>query len=180
MPCPNTSSDVEILGDILAQDTAIFDRLQQVIQTIQAGAVGGLDYGYFYNLAVSSTVAIAAPFPFDTNGPFTSGFLHTASATPATSAPITIVNAGVYSVQYSVTVAEARQIALYLNGAVVAGTIYGQATGTSVTTAMAIITATAGSLLTLRNHLSAAALTLVTPSGGTASNATNSLLIKRL
>lgn len=183
--CNSNTSETQILDSILEQDQAIFDRLQQVIQAIQSSVApippgGSNEYGYFYNLAVSATVAIAAPFPFDTDGPFTAGFLHTASATPATSAPITIVNAGVYAVEFSATVAEARQLALYLNGAVVAGTIYGQATGTAVTTGFAIINATAGSLLTLRNHLSAAALTLVTPSGGTASNVTNSLKIFKL
>lgn len=179
MAC-TTQTQNELLAAILAQDTASFDRLQQIIQTIQASGSLAADYGFYFNKAVSATVAIGAPFPFDTDGPHTAGFLHTASATPATSAPITIVNAGVYLVEYSVTVAEARQIALYLNGAVVTSTIYGQATGTSVTTAFAIIEATAGSLLTLRNHLSAAALTLVTPSGGTAGNNTNSLMIRRL
>ena len=179
-----TSNENELLQAILDQEIASFDRLQQVIQAIGAEAAAAAcscGFGYFYNLEVSDTVAIGAPFPFDTDGPFTSAqFLHTASPTPATSAPITIVQAGTYEVQYTATVAEARQIALYLNGAVVAGTIYGQATGTAVTTGVAIITAAAGDLLTLRNHLSAAALTLVTPSGGTASNTTNSLLIKKI
>lgn len=172
-------NEVDVLRSILTQDTAIFDRLQQLIQSLSAGASGS-EYAYYYNLAVSATVAIAAPFPFDTDGPATSGFLHTASATPATSAPITIVNAGTYAVQYTVTVAEARQIALYIDGAVVPSTIYGQATGTAVTTGIAIITVAAGAVLTLRNHLSAAALTLVTPSGGTEENATNSILITKL
>ena len=179
MACTNDSQE-ELLQAILEQDTANFDRLQQIIQTIQAsGAVGG-DFGYFYNLAVSDTVAIGDPFPFDTDGPFTAGFLHTASATPATSAPITVVNAGTYAIEFTATVAEARQIALYVNGAVDLSTIYGQATGTAVTTGFAILTLAAGSILTLRNHLSAAALTLVTPSGGTEANTTNSLMIRRL
>lgn len=179
MACTSQTQN-ELLEAILEQDIASFDRLQQIIQNIQSAVAVSGDYGYFYNLAVSATVASGAPFPFDTNGPFTAGFLHTASAVVATSAPITIVNAGVYSVNFTVTVAEARQVALYVNGAVDLSTIYGQATGTAVTTGFAIITVAAGALLTLRNHLSAAALTLVTPSGGTASNATNSLLIKRL
>lgn len=179
MACTSQTQN-ELLQSILEQDIASFDRLQQIIQNIQAAVAVAGDYGYFYNLTVSGTVAIGAPFPFSTDGPFTAGFLHTASPVYATSAPITVVNAGVYSVQYSVTVAEARQIALYVNGVVNLSTIYGQATGTAVTTAQAIISIPAGALLTLRNHLSAAALTLVTPSGGTAANATNSLLIKRL
>lgn len=185
MACCNSNlTDAELLQALLDQERASFDRLQQVIQAIESGdgaSVCSCGFGYFYNLAVSATVAIAAPFPFDTNGEFSPAvFAHTASPVVATSAPITILQAGTYRVEYSVTVAEARQIALYLNGAVVAGTIYGQATGTAVTTAFAIITAAANDVLTLRNHLSAAALTLVTPSGGTASNTTNSLLIEKL
>lgn len=179
MAC-TSGTQAELLQEILEQDIASFDRLQQIIQTIESsGAVGG-DYGYFYNLAVSATVAIGAPFPFDTNGPFTAGFLHTASAVVATSAPITVVNAGVYSIEFTATVAEARQIALYIDGAVNLSTIYGQATGTAVTTGFAILELAAGAVLTLRNHLSAAALTLVQPSGGTATNTTNSLMIRRL
>lgn len=177
-----SNNENELLQAILDQERASFDRLQQVIQAIGSPGVAGCscEYGYFYNLEVSATVAIAAPFPFDTDGPFTTGFLHTASPTVATSAPITIVNAGVYRVEYTVTVAEARQIALYINGAVVPSTIYGAATGTVVTTGIAIITVAAGAVLTLRNHLSAAALTLVTPSGGTAANTTNSLVIMKI
>lgn len=179
MACTSQTQN-ELLEAILEQDTASFDRLQQIIQTIQSSAGTGGDYAFFFNKAVSATVAIAAPFPFDTDGPKTSGFLHTASAVVATSAPITIVNAGTYAVNYSITVAEAHQFALYINGAVVTSTIYGQATGTSATSAFAIITVAAGAVLTLRNHLSVAALTLVTPSGGTAGNNTNSLMIRRL
>lgn len=180
MACTSQTQN-ELLQAILDQDIASFDRLQQIIQNITSsgGATGG-DYAFYFNKAVSATVAVAAPFPFDTDGPTTAGFLHTASPTVATSAPITIVSAGTYAVNYSITVAEAHQFALYVNGAVVSSTIYGQATGTSATSAFAIITVAAGAVLTLRNHLSAAALTLVTPSGGTAGNNTNSLMIRRL
>lgn len=174
------ASETAILQDILDQDIAIFDRLQQLIQVISSGG-GGLDeYAYYYNLTAPGTVAIGAAFPFDTDGPVTAGFAHTASPVPAVSSPITILNAGTYKVDFTVTVAEARQIALYLNGAVVLSTIYGQATGTSVTTGVAIIDVAAGDVLTLRNHLSAAALTLVTPSGGTANNTTNSITILKI
>lgn len=188
MACDNCNkNDHELLRDIATtlcamseQDRAIFDRQFQTIQAVNAAAGGG-GAGYFYNLAVSATVAIGAPFPFDTDGPTDPTlFAHTPSATPAVSAPITILQAGRYRVDYSVTVAEARQIALYLNGAVVLSTIYGQATGTAVTTAFAIIDVAAGDVLTLVNHLSAAALTLVTPSGGTENNVTNSIIITKL
>lgn len=182
--CENNLTEAEVLQAILAQDIAIFDRIQQLIQAVTGGEGGvcaGLcEYGYFYNLEVSATVAIGAAFPFDTDGPSTPGFSHTASPVPAVSSPITILNAGTYKVDFSVTVAEARQIALYLNGSVVGSTIYGQATGTAVTTGVAIIEVAAGDVLTLRNHLSAAALTLVTPSGGTENNVTNSLTILKI
>lgn len=183
MACCNSNlTDAELLQALLDQERASFDRLQQVIQAISASSGDcSCGFGYFFNLEVSATVAIAAPFPFDSDGAFSPAvFAHTASPVVATSAPITILQAGTYRVEYSVTVAEARQIALYLNGAVVLNTIYGAATGTVVTTAFAIITAAANDVLTLRNHLSAAALTLVTPSGGTAENTTNSILIEKL
>lgn len=180
--CENNLTEAEVLQAILTQDVAIFDRIQQLIQAVSGGGVCAAlcEYGYFYNLEVSSTVAIGAAFPFDTDGPISAGFAHTASPVPAVSSPITILNAGIYKVDFTVTVAEARQIALYLNGAVVDSTIYGQATGTAVTTGVAIIEVAAGDVLTLRNHLSAAALTLVTPSGGTESNTTNSLTILKI
>ena len=183
MACCNNLTEAELQQAILDQDVAIFDRLQQLIEAVSASAAaaGACQSGYFFNLEATDTVAIGAPFPFDTDGPTNPAlYAHTASPTPATSAPITILTAGTYRVDYSVTVAEARQIALYLDGAVVLSTIYGQATGTAVTTAFAIIEVAAGQVLTLRNHLSAAALTLVTPSGGTANNTTDSLIITKL
>ena len=183
MACCNSNlSETELLQSLLDQERASFDRLQQVIQAISSGTGDcSCGFAYFFNKEVSDTVAIAAPFPFDSDGLFSPAvFAHTASPVVATSAPITILQAGTYRVEYSVTVAEARQIALYINGAVVSNTIYGAATGTVVTTAFAIITAAANDVLTLRNHLSAAALTLVTPSGGTAENVTNSILIEKL
>lgn len=175
-------TEAEVLQAILAQDIAIFDRIQQLITAVSGGGVCAAlcDYGYFYNLEASATVAVGAPFPFDSDGPVSAGFSHQASPIPGTSAPITILNAGIYKVDFTVTVAEARQIALYLNGVVVPSTIYGQATGTSVTTGVALIEASAGDELTLRNHLSAAALTLVTPSGGSEDNVTNSLTILKI
>lgn len=185
MPC-DENAVLQSIADSLAASVAIekgiFDRQQQTIQAINnTPVVSGGGYGYFYNLSVSATVAIGAPFPFDTNGAFDPvAFAHTASATPATSAPITVLQAGVYRVLYSVTVAEARQIALYLDGTVVPSTVYGQANGTAVTTAFAIINIAANQVLTLRNNGSAAALTLVTPSGGTGNNVTNSILLQKL
>lgn len=189
MACCNTDlTEEQLLAQILAQDVANFDRLQQLIQAVQAtpapepapACAGPCEYFYGYNLEVSATVAIGAPFPFDSEGPKSAGILHTPSPTVATSAPITVVNAGIYEIYFTATVAEARQIALYVNGAVDLSTIYGQATGTAVTTGFAILTLAANSIITLRNHLSAAALTLVTPSGGTAENTTNSIIIKQV
>ena len=180
MSCTSQSQQ-QLLESILETDSASFDRLQQANSKYQSSVAIAGDYGYFYNLEVSATVAPEAPFPFDTNGAFTSGFLAYSKCCSCNVSSYHYCKCWcIYSVQWSVTVAEARQIALFLNGAVVAGTTVGAATGTVVTSSQAIITATAGSLLTLRNHTSVAALTLVTPSGGTAGNNTNSILIKQL
>jgi len=178
---PNTGTQGNNAPNAPNVDYAITAIFQPSAMVGPASAPSEEVFGFFYNKEVAGTVAIEGVFPFDTDGPVSPGaFLHTASPVPATSAPITIVNAGTYEVVWTTGVAEPQQVALFLDGVAVDSTIYGQATGTSVMTGVAVITATAGQALTLRNHSSAAALTLVTPAGGTQDNNTNSLFIKSL
>jgi hypothetical protein len=58
------------------------------------------------------------------------------------------------------------------------GTIYGSGAGTQQNTGQAIFTLAAGDVLTVRNHSSAAAVTLQTLAGGTQSNANASVVEK--
>lgn len=138
-----------------------------------AGA-GISDYLYVYNL-IAQVVALEADITFDTNGLITPGFTHA----PGTAA-INIIAAGVYKVDFSVSGVEPNQFTLFLNGGAVAGTTYGSGAGTQQNTGQAIIAMSAGDVLTLRNHTSAAAVTLQTLAGGTVVNANASISILRL
>jgi hypothetical protein len=148
--------------------------------TGQAGATGptgsnGLsEYAYIYNLT-AETVEIEAPVIFDSNGIMTSGFTHTLP-----SDEITFVNAGTYKVSFSVSGTEPNQMALFVNGVVVPGTVYGSGAGTQQNTGQAILAIGAGDALTVRNHSSAAAVGLASVVGGTQANANASVVIEKL
>jgi len=141
-----------------------------------AGATGfGIsEYAYIYNLLAQS-VAIEADVPFDTNGILTPGIIHAPSSTT-----IGIVNAGVYKVDFSVSGTQPNQFALFLNGALVPGTIYGSGAGTQQNTGQAIFTIGSGDVITLRNHSSSSAVGLASVIGGTQANVNASISILKL
>jgi hypothetical protein len=120
-------------------------------------------------------VPLEADVTFDTNGILTPGITHA----PGTSA-IVVTVAGDYEVTFSVSSVEPSQFALFLNGAPVAGTVYGSGAGTQQNNGQAIIAIAAGDVLTLRNHTSAAAVTLQTLAGGTQTNVNASIVITKL
>ena len=161
-----------IKGDVGAAGPA--GAVGPIGATGATGTNGLAEYAYIYNLGAQS-VAIEADISFDTNGVRTTGITHT----PGT-AGINIVNAGIYKIGFSVSGVEPSQMAVYDNGALVAGTIYGSGAGTQQNTGQAIITVAAGDVLTIRNHSSAAAVTLQTLAGGTQTNANASVTIEKL
>jgi hypothetical protein len=122
-------------------------------------------------------VAVDAPIVFDTNGAgaMTPGITHA----PGT-ASITILNAGVYKVAFSVSGVEPSQMALFLNGSPVPGTVYGSGAGTQQNNGQAIFTIAAGDALTVRSYTSAAAVGLQTLAGGTETNVNASIVIEKL
>jgi len=139
------------------------------------GATGGLSqFGYIYNLT-PRTVAIEADVIFDSNGIITPGITHSPGTTQ-----IVVTTPGIYEVTFSVSGTQSSQFALFLNGALVAGTIYGSGAGTQQNNGQALISIAAGDVLTLRNHSSAAAVGLASTVGGTQANANASIVIKLL
>ena len=80
-----------------------------------------------------------------------------------------LTNIGTYQVLFQASVTEAGQLILTLNGADLAYTVAGRATGTSQIVGMAIVqTEVSNSVLTVRNPQgTAAALTLTPLAGGT-------------
>ncbi|WP_404519306.1 MULTISPECIES: collagen-like protein [unclassified Paenibacillus] len=139
------------------------------------GTAGGIaQFGYIYNLG-SRVVPIEADVIFDTNGILTPGITHAPGTTQ-----IAVTDAGNYEVNFSVSGVEPGQFAIFINGTLAAGTIYGSGAGTQQNTGQAILALASGDVLTLRNHSSAAAVTLQTLAGGTQANVNASVVIKKL
>lgn len=138
------------------------------------GSNGLSQYAYIYNLGLE-TVALEADISFDSNGVMTPGISHTPG-----NAGIGIVEAGTYAVGFSVSGTEPSQIAIFLNGTLVPGTIYGSGAGTQQNTGQAIVVVPAGAVLTIRNHTSSAAIGLAAPIGGTGASSNASVVIEKL
>ena len=132
------------------------------------GIPGGvLSYADFYALMPSDNSATVAPgtdVSFPQNGPIANTNIGRLGPSSFNLAPI-----GTYQVLFQVSVTEAGQLILTLNGQDLAYTVVGRATGTSQIVGMAIITTTAvNSVLTVRNPAGNAAALTVTPlAGGT-------------
>jgi hypothetical protein len=95
-------------------------------------------------------------------------------------AGIEIVEAGTYEVTFSASGTEPSQFAIFLNGTLVPGTIYGSGAGTQQNTGQAIVIVPAGAVLTIRNHTSSAAVGLAAPIGGTGASSNASVVIEKL
>jgi hypothetical protein len=119
-------------------------------------------------------VAVETDIAFDSNGEL-AGITHA----PGTSA-VTVTESGLYEIDFSVSGAEPNQFALFINGAPLSGSIFGSGAGTQQTTGGVIVTLAAADVITLRNHSSAAAVTLQILAGGTQFNSNAAIRIKRL
>jgi hypothetical protein len=73
------------------------------------------------------------------------------------------VSAGTYEIKFSVSGTEPNQMGIFINGASVAGKIYGSGDGTQQNLGQTILAVPAESVLTIVNHSSAEAITLATP-----------------
>ncbi len=139
-----------------------------------AGTAASTDYAFIYQ-STAQSVDPQADVTFDTNGSIFGSIAHTVG-----DSIITINTPGNYKILFSVTAQQANQFALFLNGGLVAGSIYGSNDTDQQNTGVAIITVTSSSTLTLRNFTSATSVLLETLAGGTANNVTASILIQRL
>ncbi len=134
----------------------------------ETGPAGGiLGYADFYALMPpdnSATVAPGTDVSFPQDGP-NSGT--TIVRTGASSFNLTEI--GTYQVLFQVSVTEAAQLILTLNGADLEYTVVGRATGVSQITGMAIVeTTSVDSILTVRNPAGNASAITITPlAGGT-------------
>ena len=133
----------------------------------QGEAGGVLNYADFYALMPpdnSATVAPSTDVSFPQDGPNSgSGIVRTGPDS------FNLTEIGTYQILFQVSVTEAGQFILTLNGEDLAYTVVGRATGTSQIVGMAIVTTTTiNSILTVRNPAgNAAALTITPLAGGT-------------
>lgn len=133
----------------------------------QGPAGGVLGFADFYAIMPPDNAATVAPgtdVSFPQDGP-NSGTGIARSGSDA----FTLAEIGIYQVLFQVSVTEAGQLILTLNGEDLAYTVAGRATGTSQIVGMAIVETTAvNSVLTVRNPEGTAAALSITPlAGGT-------------
>ena len=140
------------------------------------GVLGFADFVALMPPDNAATVALGGDVDFPQNGP-TSG----TSILRAGVDSFTLVDVGTYQVLFQVSVDEAGQLVLTLNGAVLAYTVVGRATGTSQIVGIALVTTVvANSVLTVRNPAGNAAALTITPLAGGASPVSAHLTITQL
>jgi hypothetical protein len=145
------------------------------------GAAGGvLDFADFYALMPPNNAATVAPgtdVSFPEDGPASgSGLISRTSASS-----INLSDIGTYQVLFQVSVDEAGQLILTLNGADLAYTVVGRATGTSQIVGIALVQTTIfNSILTVRNPAGNSTALTITPLAGGTSPASAHLVITRI
>ncbi len=135
---------------------------------MSSGPAGGvLNFADFFALMPPDNAATVAPgtdVSFPQDGPNSGGEI---ARTGPDSFNLALI--GTYQILFEVSVDEAGQLLLTLNGADLEYTVVGRATGASQIVGMAIVTTTViNSVLTVRNPAgNAAALTITPLAGGT-------------
>ena len=131
----------------------------------QGPAGGVLNFADFYALMPPDNAATVAPgtdVSFPQDGPNSGSDI---SRTGPDS--FNLVQIGTYQILFEVSVDEAGQLILTLNGADLAYTVFGRATGASQIVGMAIVATTViNSILTVRNPAGNAAALTITPLAG--------------
>lgn len=136
-----------------------------------------LNYADFYALMPpdndAATVAPGTDVSFPQDGP-NSG----ASITRTGASSFNLSEIGTYQIYFNVPVSEAGQLELTLNGAPLAYTVVGRATGTSDISGMFIVdTTTINSVVTVRNPAGNAAALTITPLAGDTNSVSAHLVI---
>jgi hypothetical protein len=138
------------------------------------GAAGGIGaYGYIYALN-RQEVAIDAAVLFDAQ----TDLLNIEHQLD--SSVISILQDGNYLVSFSITGTEPNQFAIFVNGVVVPGSVYGSGAGTQQNHGQVIVGLRQKDTVTLVNFHSAAAVGLQSNSGGTEKNVVASVTLLKL
>jgi hypothetical protein len=123
----------------------------------------------------AATVAIGAPVSFPQDGPVLG-----TSIARLTGTTFNLVDLGIYLVSFQVSVTEAGQLVIALNGVEQAYTVVGRATGTSqISQTCLIAVVTPNSVLSVNNPAGEAAALTITPLAGGANPVSAHLMITR-
>ena len=149
-------------------------------ETGPQGIPGGLlSYADFYALMPPDNAAPVAPgtdVSFPQDGPNSGSGISRVSATE-----FDLEEIGTYEILFEVSITEAGQLILTLNGADLEYTVVGRATGTSQIIGMALVSTTVvNSILTVRNPAGNAAALSITPLAGGTRAVSAHLVITRI
>jgi hypothetical protein len=141
------------------------------------GPAGPSSYGEFYALMPGDNAATVAPgtaVDFPQNGPGVGGISRSGVDT------FLLSESGTYRVSFDVSVTEAGQLDLSVNGIELPYTVVGRATGTSEITGESLVTVSAGSILSVNNPAGNSTALTITPLAGGTHAVAASLVIERL
>jgi hypothetical protein len=125
----------------------------------------------------ASTVGVGASVEFPNDGPTDSS----GTISRISNSTFNLSNIGIYEVTFQVSVSEAGQLIVELNGAELGHTVVGRATGTSQIVGMALVaTTTTNSVLSINNPSGNPAALTITPLAGGTHQVSAHLIIKRL
>jgi len=144
-----------------------------------AGPGGSIAFSHFFALMPPDNAVTVAPgtdVSFPQDGP-TSGV----AITRTTSSAFNLAAIGTYQVMFQVSVNEPGQLILTLNGADLAYTVVGRATGTSDIAGMPLVTTSViNSVLTVRNPAGNSPSLTITPLAGGSRPVSANLVITRI
>ena len=183
----NAATDANTASTIVKRDTSgnfsagtitgTFSGDGSALTNLPATGGGLTAYAHFFLLSPPDALATVAPgtdVPFPQDGPG-SGITRSSATT------FTLPSIGVYEVTWQVSISEAGQLILTLNGADLAYTVVGRATGTSQITGDVLIQTTViNSVLTVRNPAGEGTALTVTPLAGGVRPVSGSLVIKQI
>jgi len=124
----------------------------------------------------ATAVAAGANVEFPQNGPV----FPASGITRVNASTFTLAVAGTYQVLFQVSVTEAGQLVVALNGAEVPTTMVGRATGTDKIVGMYYFTVAANTTISIRNPAAATASLIITPLAGGVDPVSAHLVITRV
>jgi hypothetical protein len=141
------------------------------------GLSGTANYAEFFALMPGDNAATVAPgsaVQFPQDGPLSG------SISRITASTFVVTDTATYRISFVVSVTEAGQLEVSVNGTPVAYTVVGRATGTSEIVGESLVTLTAGSVVSVINPVGNSTALTITPLAGGTHPVSASLIIQEL